>query len=370
MNAETHYALSDIHIHHNSINKYYSKNIFSGLDVEATDLAKKWYKNNNFDNLISFDGISLIEIADYEFVHLFAYTIECIKSIEAVILKEKPQKIIFFDDWNGKIDGIAPKKWNNVFTNCVFSVGTTYNIDVEKIDLPSLSSGFKFQILDYFKKAILMNAFLFGCDMIASIQQYVYSNKTNILCSHDYAYLDRIFGESSNIRIFFFGASLNLVRNTISGIFSGKFLYWFPYYLYSQKSPGSCRYIGTISSEWKKVIDCRPNIRYGPYNLWDILEENFHYAFFDYFPSLISGYYRTKKNLVTRNIDLVIVSGIQVDYQRLLLLAAHAAGIPTVLIHHGVVFETIGFSSSLPLSEVEAWGQNEQDLLTDRKSVV
>lgn len=363
MNPETHYALNDIHLPHNTIDQYYFQDIFSNIDVEATNLAKTWYNDSNFYDLVSYDGISLVEITEFDFMNLFAFTIECINSIEAAILKEKPQKIIVFDDWDKNIVGIAPKRWESVPINVIIAVGGKLNVVVERIRVPPLSTKGGYSLLGNLKKKGLSKTFMWCCNFISRIQQKAWPHKKNILYSHKYSVINRILGGISDIRLISFDFTPDLVQKTIVDVFSGRFSYWPPYNAFSQKTPESRQYIEKVTLKWKMLLQSHPAIKYKQYNLWDILKDVFTFAFFDYFPLLISRYNFTKKRLIIANINLIIVSGIQVDYQRLLLLAANDTHIPTILIHHGVVFETLGFLSLSHLTEVEAWGQNEQDLL-------
>lgn len=360
LNAETHYALKDNDIPHKNVEVYFNDNTFSNLDRESLNLAKNWYKQECFSNLVNHEDISLTKIAEWSFSNFFAYIIESIKMIESIIEIEKPKEIIIFDDWSGESNSIVPKSHENIPTEATVLVGEFHGIQVKKIRVECGKTD-----RDIAKIILKFLAEIFVL-FINLIQKHGRKGKKNILCLHSWSLVKSIFNKMNNTHLILSGLSANLLKDTFLEILRGTISFKHLFYS-SKKASGKYKeYQNKVEKKWLHIERSQPPINYQNYDLWPLIENKLKYVFFTHFPELVKNIEIDKKIISKEKIDLIITSGIEVEEQRTFIIVAKKMNIKTLYLPHGILYTLVGFSPPLPVDKVAAWGEEEKRWLGSR----
>jgi ribosomal protein L22 len=360
LNAETHYALKDNDIPHKNVEDYFNCDTFSNLDRESINLAKNWYKQECFSNLVNHEDISLTEITEWSFSNFFAYVIECIKMVELIIEMEKPKEIIIFDDWSGESNSIVPKSHENIPTEATVLVGDFHGIQVKKIRVECGKTD-----RDIAKIILKLVAEIFIL-FINLIQKHGRKDKKNILCLHSWSLVKSIFNKMNNTHLILSGLSANLIKDTFLEILRGNVSFKHPFYSSKKASGKSKKYQTKVEKKWLHIERSQPPITYQNYDLWPLIENKLKYVFFTHFPKIIKNIEMIKELLHKEKIDLIITSGIEVEEQRTFIIAAKKMNIKTLYLPHGILYTLVGFSPPLPVDKVAAWGEEEKRWLGSR----
>ncbi len=79
------------------------------IDSVALKIAISWYQDKTIQDILTFDGINLGFLVEWELFHYLIQSIKDYFMLEKILEKEKPHKVIIFGDIN-KIETICEEK--------------------------------------------------------------------------------------------------------------------------------------------------------------------------------------------------------------------------------------------------------------------
>jgi hypothetical protein len=134
----SHHRLSENKISHKLIENYISNNMIQSIENQSLDMAQNWYCLEDFEKILSFNGINFGSIIETQFYLYLLQKLKIIFGLKEILKNENPKKILS----SLKLFPILKFLSNNESITITSFTSTTESKNTDKVILP-LSIGKK-----------------------------------------------------------------------------------------------------------------------------------------------------------------------------------------------------------------------------------
>jgi hypothetical protein len=356
---------------------YLTAEAYDNIDKAAFSFAKKWYNLTNLTELVTYSGISLGSLAEYDLSLFLVGLIKDVESTKTAIETEKPTRIVAVHD-------------NNSAKNVSIVIANLQKIPIQYLKSSKISQ-FKYRIL---KNAVPISFRLAGLPLKLEIPRLIFRfliSTTNHLekliikiqlikqpkKKDSTAYRNKILMLNFKITDYcsLIKALKNDDKNGILIINSLKPLAWdngaikalttmdLQYRLLTDYSTKEIKNKISEAKKWlanswhilKDSESFKKTFTYQEIPLWNLLEDEFFYLFSTYFEDLIK-YVEVMKFMINHEKVNIVVSWNDVlKFEKTVALVCRDLKIPTIVIQHGVTGHHIGY---VPVTsdKMAVWG--------------
>lgn len=338
----------------------------SKLNDDCIQMIKSWRKlkteGKRIDEILTYKGIPLFEIVEYELLLVLRNVIMTLDSIHKIINIEKPAMLVVIeDDTFPYTEDTLP-----VLTSIAKIVAQKRKISI-RILKPKMSSCLKkslvpifWRIKDLLKFARTLQRALDKKKKEHKKQLFIVGCKNHVDISKKV--IDLLKDKPKIIRC---DGIFNPVRNALKKAkfrFSNFESYLDRGILMNQHSNKS-----RFSKLWKTIRNdekVHNHFTYREYNIFDALKNTLDYYFRFRFKDLCFSIDISEKILLHEKPKIVVVMMDKIPPGNVFVNAAKKLKIPTLVIQHGMIVDPYGYSP-IESSKIATWGNISKNLLVE-----
>lgn len=349
--------------------EYAAEKSYAKVRDETKALTEKWHRiksDEAFQDLVSYDGISLGNIVEFD---LFLFILDVIKNVEKIICVvnvERPDRIIIVDDSDPAGRAAIP-------------IAKEYNIPISVIR-PSLLD-FNYYLVKYIKPYVVKYVkpsvikylnYWTGLDRSQWIKTKYRPErkdevKNNILAlTYGRPDINKIIipvihelERDSENRVIVLGSTGSAKKQLES---EGITYRTFGDYCTKKIEERVDSERGLLKTKWQKLKDdkdFRESLTYSNIPLWELVEETFSFIYSTTFVQIVK-YIETVRHLIkTEDINAMLVPSDHQVTEKTAVTVGNFMEIPTLMVQHGVWVEPLGIP--ITASKMAVMGEIPKD---------